>query len=311
MCERPVKGLVDALMDLGANIEYVNNDDHLPLFIRGKLLKGGKVTVDRSASSQFISALMLAGPFMADGIQILTTGKEVSGSYIDMTFSLMRDLGFDLEQGDGWITVNRADEVKERVVAVEKDWSAAAFWYELCALMPGSSILLNGLALSVLQGDDILPELFEPLGVSTRFNNEGVYIESGFAIKDDLSFDFTSHPDIAMPVIMTCAGLKKNARFIGLDTLPDKESDRLAHLRSALDIMGCTLHGQSEYFLDNSKAKTMAEACFETGSDHRIIMSLAPLSAVINKLQLLNPEGVVKSYPEYWNELNKLGFEII
>jgi 3-phosphoshikimate 1-carboxyvinyltransferase len=318
MKQRPIGELVDALLALGADIEYLAKPGYPPLLLKGKALQGGKVSIEPGVSSQYVSALMMVSPLLPEGLSIRFTEKPVSFPYIEMTASIMKAFGIRAKVTDKGVTVP-AGNYRPAAVSVEPDWSSAAFWYMAAALAEEAEILLPGLEQESLQGDSILPLIYENLGVRTEFTPEGALISHGGRKAEGFYFDFTGHPDLAPPVITTCAALGIRGRFEGLRSLHIKETDRLLALRTEFDKMGIAVEGTE--ISDMLEAIELAPVkkkrffrsevpVFETYHDHRMAMTFAPLSLKLGTIRITNPDVVVKSYPGFWQELEKLGFEV-
>ena len=171
MKQRPIGILVDALRKLGAQIEYVEAEGFPPLRITGGHCHGGQLTLPGNVSSQYISALLMIGPVLADGLALELTGDIISRPYIALTLHLMADFGAQAEwSGDRHIRVYPVP-YRSTPYYIEGDWSAASYWYEMMALTPDQEarVVLSGLSPGSYQGDAAVARLFEPLGVHTRF----------------------------------------------------------------------------------------------------------------------------------------------
>jgi len=291
MKERPIKQLVESLKELGAEIEYKEQECFPPLEIVGKNLKGGKVHIDGEVSSQFITSLLLIAPSLKNGLELTITGELVSKPYIKMTLSLMQEFGVS----HSWI--NNIIKIKsQKYIAkdytVESDWSAASFWFETAALSNNCNIKLNGLSENSIQGDKKIMELFEKLGVHSVFEKETLTLTNN---NNNLNFpntlDLLETPDLYQPLKCTLFGLKKIVEFTGLNTLKDKETDRVTAVES--EILNLT-----------------SSKIIKTYKDHRMAMSFTPLCLKFGELQINNMKVVNKSYPHYWEDLKKAGFII-
>ncbi len=313
MKQRPVGDLVKALKSLGAEIRFLDKNGFPPLFIKGKRFSGGEVQVNATVSSQFISALLLIAPFLKNGLKITMLGEVSSKPYILMTINLMKRSGIEVIWKDDIIIVAEVAELNEKKIYVEADWSAAAFWYEMMALSTSGKLKIMGLKQESVQGDSVLPEIFDKLGVSTAFLPEGILLEKIELVKKSLpEFDFTDHPDLAQPVIICCATMGTGWRFRGLESLRIKETDRIVALQQELQKIGCRLFEETPgiWRLDAKYVKIEAGTIFETYGDHRMAMALAPLAIITNDIVIRNPGVVRKSYPGFWGELQKAGIDM-
>ena len=225
MKDRPIGILVESLKKLGANIEYQGKDGFPPLLIKGKKLKGRELEIDGSVSSQFISALLLIAPSVPGGLCLKLKGKISSLPYIEMTLNLLNQFGISTAFIDNTITIEQQD-YKSGELTIEADWTSASYWYEMVALASEANLFLKGLNKESLQGDAILPEIFNHFGVQTEFLGDGIKLTKTKKIVSDFTFDFTDYPDLAQTVIVTCAGLNIPGKFTGLESLRIKETDR-------------------------------------------------------------------------------------
>ncbi len=306
MNDRPISMLVDALNMLGADIKYTGNKTSPPLLINGTKLSGGTVAMEASKSSQFISALMLIAPYLNNPLRIVFDEKPVSFPYIVMTARLMEGSGVDVRYSEKEVSVSNGD-YNLTGTDVEKDWSSAAFWYQTVALDKKSRIFLKGLSPDSIQGDKILVDVFEKLGVSTKFEKGGATISYSGDITKLFEYDFSDCPDIVPPVMAACAASGIKAIFKGIEHLRHKESDRIEKMNTELNKTGASIVKQNDNYLLLPGKRTQETIVFDTHGDHRIAMSLAPLSIVFNKITINNPEVVEKSYPQYWNQLANSG----
>ncbi len=283
MNQRPMVPIVEALRGLGADIHYVDKEGCLPLRIVGKQISGGKVTVDMSQSSQFASSLLLAAPMWPQGLEIKLIGELSSLPYLEMTLTMMRHFGAKIEQNDRMIKVF-PKHYHSMDFEIEADWSAASYWYEMAALSEECEIRLRGLSMSSLQGDVVIVDWMRQLGVGTFVEDKVVVLQKIPFEKQPVCFDFSAHPDLYPTMAATCAGLGLEARFLGIDNLHLKESDRVEAMQTEL----AKLSHQSVHFCAHN--------------DHRIVMALAPLSMLIGPVHFDHPEMVEKSYPKFWKD---------
>lgn len=319
MKQRPIGILVDALRKLGAQIEYVEAEGFPPLRITGGHYHGGQLTLPGNVSSQYISALLMIGPVLADGLALELTGDIISRPYIALTLHLMADFGAQAEwSGDKHIRVYPVP-YRSTPYYIEGDWSAASYWYEMMALTPDQEarIVLSGLSPGSYQGDAAVARLFEPLGVHTRFfqNAEGldcVELTKHPVQTERMDYDFVNQPDLAQTLVVTCAMLGIPFRFTGLQSLRIKETDRLAALIRELGKLGYPLEtdGLAELWWDGKRGKVLPGTAIDTYEDHRMAMSFAPCCLVLPDILINDPHVVSKSYPHYWEDLKKAGFEI-
>ncbi len=321
MKNRPIGILAEALCLLGARVEYVEKEGFPPLRITGGRHKGGRVTLPGNVSSQYISALLMIGPVLQEGLELVLTGGIASRPYIDMTLHIMRRFDAKAE----WTGADslRVEPTGYAAVPyfVENDWSAASYWYEMVALSPdaGACVELPGLFSESLQGDAAVKELFARLGVSTTFYTteegvEGVRLQKEGTIAKRLDYDFAHKPDLAQTLVATCCALDIPFRFSGLQSLKIKETDRIHALRTELGKLGFPLGEEEEedgtLFWNGERTVPQPDAALDTYEDHRMAMSLAPLCLRLGPLQMNNPQVVSKSYPTFWRDLEQMGFTL-
>lgn len=313
MKQRPVGPLVDALRELGAGIDYLGREGCAPLKIAGGLRKGGGITVDGGVSSQFISALMMIAPVLEGGLHITLAGNVVSATYIRMTLDLMWKGELEAFFNGREIKIPEG-RYNFGPFMVESDWSGASYWYQIAALLPGSIITLPMLEKDSLQGDAVLVSLFKALGTNSSFEGRNLILRSGSPIDKALfEFDFTGCPDLTQTLAVTLCALGKPFRFTGTRTLRVKETDRVAALQAELGKFGFSLEadaGGDWISWDGKRGPAESNPCIETYHDHRMAMAFAPLAIPFGQVTVKNPMVVTKSYPAFWQDLEKAGFLI-
>ena len=311
MHERPIHPLVETLIVLGAEIDYLEKEGFPPLRIRGHQLKGGEVFVAGNISSQFISALLMIAPLMEKGLVMNIEKQIISKPYIDLTIGMMRDFGVHVKWEENKITV-KPQKYKAVDYTVEQDWSAASYWYEIVALLPESEVKLPGLRSVSLQGDANVANLFSDLGVETEYQDDGIIIRHVKRKAKKFFHDFVQEPDLTQTFAATCCFKGIPFLFSGTQSLKIKETDRIAALITELKKLGFLLREDGSGILEWD-----GERCFpdemptiETYDDHRMAMSMAPGAIRFNPLIINDPMVVTKSYPSFWEDLKKAGFTI-
>ena len=315
MQQRPIGVLVEALRTLGADIDYVNKEGYPPLCVRGKKLRGGTLEVDASISSQYISALLMIAPCLSDGLTLRLKGNIASRTYIELTLDLMRRYGAMAEWVDGQTIRVNPGTYEDIPLTVEADWSAASYWYELAAIAAhrGCDVdfVLPALTPDSRQGDRVVAQLFEPLGVKTEYTNEGVRLLNSEFIVHNSEIDFTHCPDIAQTLAVTCCLLGVTYVFKGIHSLRIKETDRVAALITELRKLGYVLRAEGDELLvwDGTRCEAESAPTIATYDDHRMAMAFAPAALCYDGLTIEHPEVVTKSYPGFWKEVKKLQIE--
>ena len=328
MRQRPIGTLVEALRKLGADISYIDKEGYPPLCVRGRKLHGGALEIEAGISSQYISALLMVAPCLTEGLTLRLKGNIASRTYIELTLDLMRKYGAMTEWLDEQ-TIRVAPSIYMDVpLSVEADWSAASYWYELVAIAAhlghDVDVTLPGLASDSRQGDRVVARLFQGLGVKTEYTEEGARLSSsrddaservsGFLdsqlsiVNSQLDLDFTHCPDIVQTLAVTCCLLGISYTFRGVHSLRIKETDRLAALIAELRKLGYVLRAEGDEFLvwDGSRCEPDEHPVIATYDDHRMAMAFAPASLCYENLTIEHPEVVTKSYPGFWEELNRL-----
>ncbi|MEX2591470.1 MAG: 3-phosphoshikimate 1-carboxyvinyltransferase [Anditalea sp.] len=306
MCERPIGILVDALRTIGATIDYLDNEGFPPLEIKGfKKQISNKVTVRGDVSSQYISALLMIAPILPEGLSLELTGKIGSRTYIQMTLELMKQFGVPYTWKENIITVS-SQKYQPTAYAVESDWSGASYWYSLLACADQGQILLRGLKNESLQGDAKIVEIMDQLGIQSQFNEEGVLLNKK-EVQGLAHFDFTHCPDLAQTVAVTCALVGQPSKFIGLESLRIKETDRILALQNELAKFQAKLvEGENEVFSLIPSTGMPQEIFINTYDDHRMAMAFMPL-ATKTKVIFEDQDVVNKSYPSFWKHCELAG----
>jgi 3-phosphoshikimate 1-carboxyvinyltransferase len=316
MQERPIGILVDALRDLGANISYLKNEGYPPLAIKGSEIAREKVQLNAGVSSQYISALLLVGARLKNGLTLELKGKITSVPYIKMTLKLLEKIGVKTMFEGQEIKVFPAGNVSSKTMVVESDWSSASYYYSLIALSDvGSEVSLSSYSSDSLQGDAVLRDIYSHLGVQTTFKKDQLVLAkvaapSNAIVENGLSWDLANAPDIAQTIAVSCFGLGVACDLTGLHTLKIKETDRLLALESELGKLGAGLHvTEKSLHLEAFDGSIKPHVTIGTYHDHRMAMAFAPL--VLRVPIAIEDAGVVnKSYPDFWTDMNTLGIQV-
>ena len=312
MQERPISILVDALKQLGADIEYVNNYGFPPLSIWGKKLTKNQVSLPANVSSQYISALLLIAPKLENGLELTLIGEITSIPYIKMTLALLNEIGVETSFVENIIKVNHKSEIVNQQSIIESDWSSASYFYSIVALSEiGTEVKLSYFKENSLQGDSVLSEIYKDFGVNTIFENNIIILRK-CEIKNQKSliYNLQSSPDIAQTIAVTCFGLGIGCHLTGLHTLKIKETDRLLALETELIKLGASILVSDASLTLEIGTKINADATIKTYQDHRMAMAFAPLALKTNII-IENAEVVSKSYPDFWEDLGNIGFQMI
>ncbi len=299
--ERPIGILVDALRTLGAEIEYADKDGFPPLKITGNpSMRGGTIELDGSVSSQFISALLMIAPTLADGLVLKLKGQVVSRPYIDITVGLMKQFGATVEWKDqNTIVVSHGYNFlpSDKSISIETDWTASSYWYEIASIAGCHSAFgLKGLSMQSLQGDKVCDSIYRQIAA----------VQGGGNV---FEYDFGECPDLVQTIVVTCCMENIRFHFTGLKTLRIKETDRISALQCELAKLGYTINADADSMTwDGTYAPTSAIQSIKTYKDHRMAMAFAPCALKLKEIIIEDPGVVSKSYPSYWQDLEKAGF---
>lgn len=311
MKNRPIKLLVDALNELGAKIEYIEKEGYPPLRIYGSALQGGCIEMQGNVSSQYISALLMLAPTMQQGLRLVLQGDIISVPYIQMTIKIMEQFGIQSYWKDNEIYIPNQAYTPVPFV-VEGDWSAASYWYEMLALAPQGEVELKGLYKDSVQGDAAIATIFEHIGVKTKFTKQGVILSKKAPKKGKLVYNFVNQPDLAQTCVVCCCLLGIPFYFSGLQSLKIKETDRIYALVTELKKLGYVVHQKDNSILEfnNERCDVATEQSIDTYDDHRMAMAFAPACIKVGEISINEPHVVTKSYPNFWVDLQSLGFTL-
>ncbi len=312
MKQRPISILVDALKDLGCDIEYTEKSGFPPIIINGKNILSNSVTLPADVSSQYISSLMMLGVSLENGLKIELSSEITSLPYILMTKKIIDRIGGITKIDDGEITI---EPFKEKAIPeqfVESDWSSASYFFSIAALSDSARLTLSTFFKESLQGDSRLVDIYKIFGVETKFEENNIILtKNKIDLPKSINLNLKDSPDLAQTIIVTCLGLGVDCKLDGLHTLKIKETDRLIALKNEIEkfnVDKVEITENSITLENNSNLKH--QVIIETYNDHRMAMSFAPLSLKV-PLKINNPEVVTKSYINFWNDLESLGFNIL
>lgn len=324
MQQRPIGPLVEALRILGADIEYMGENGFPPLRIGTLRANAGvgrsRLSVAAGTSSQYLSALLLIGPYLPGGLELVPEGRLVSRPYVDMTLHLMRYFGAEAQWQEERLLVEPGGYVP-RPMRIEADWSAASYWYAMAALSESADLRLEGLFAESWQGDAAVAVLMErQFGIQTIYEADGIRLSRSIApIRPVLEHDFLGCPDLVQTVAVLCAACGVHGLFSGLDTLTIKETDRVAALQAELRKVGVSLTrlpahfsrktADRTYYSLDGKAHWVPPLHVATYGDHRMALAFAPL-ALLAPLEVEAPQVVAKSYPRFWADWQIAGGQL-
>tara|TARA_B100001146_G_scaffold225125_1_gene246724 strand:- start:6810 stop:8045 length:1236 start_codon:yes stop_codon:yes gene_type:complete len=313
MQERPIAVLVEALQSLGAEIEYKKNTGCSPLTIRGKKITNKSVTIAANVSSQYISALMLVGASLPNGITIHLEGTITSIPYLTMTLQLMQACGISGTLKGQTITIDPVNRLPEKTIIVESDWSSASYFYSLVALSEETTLTLRHYRRESHQGDAAVATMYRELGVVTDYDpvEQTITLSKKGKVSEAFVFekDLSRTPDLAQTIAVTCLGLGIACSLTGLHTLKIKETDRLVALKQEITKLGGEVTITDNSLQLEATPSLKKGVAIATYQDHRMAMAFAPLALKI-PLTIHDAEVVSKSFPSFWEDFKDLGISV-
>jgi len=311
MHDRPIKILVDALNDLGADVKYIDKTGYPPLKINGKKLNVFNVSLDAKISSQYITALILIAPSLEKGLIINLIGEITSKPYIDMSLALLNRIGVETSFINNRIEIKPVGNLNISKHYVESDWSSLSYFFSVVALSKSSEINIGTYFKNSIQGDKKLVEIYDKLGVKTIFKNNKVSLKKtrNFKLPKKLELKLNDTPDLAQTIAVTCFGLGLPCDLYGLHTLKIKETDRLLALKVELEKLGATVIITEDSLHLKKSIIIKKDIIINTYDDHRMAMAFATLG-IVKPIIINNPKVISKSFPSFWSVLEKLNFKL-
>ncbi len=309
MEKRPIAILVNALNEIGAKIKYLKKEGYPPIYIKNKISqKINSIQIKGNISSQYISSLLLIAPILKNGIKIKIVEPFYSKPYVEMTLSLMKNFGIKYKWNKNKIKITNQKYLSGSY-KIESDWSAASYWYSIVSINDHiRSLKLIGLRKNSFQGDKIIADIMKNIGVYTRFERDGISLIKNSNLESTKEINFKNCPDLAQTILVIAAVKKIKLKLKGLESLKIKETDRLIAMKKELKKIGCNFYeANDEWILEKRNNKLPKKLIINTYKDHRIAMSFAPLSSKL-ELVIRDPEVVNKSYPNFWNDLESIGY---
>ena len=309
MEKRPIAILVNALNEIGAKIKYLKKEGYPPIYIKNKISqKINSIQINGNISSQYISSLLLIAPILKNGIKIKIVEPFYSKPYVEMTLSLMKNFGIKYKWNKNKIKITNQKYLSGSY-KIESDWSAASYWYSIISINDQiRSLKLIGLRKNSFQGDKIIADIMKNIGVYTRFERDGISLIKNSNLESTKEINFKNCPDLAQTILVIAAVKKIKLKLKGLESLKIKETDRLIAMKKELKKIGCNFYeANDEWILEKRNNKLPKKLIINTYKDHRVAMSFASLSSKL-ELVIRDPEVVNKSYPNFWNDLESIGY---
>ena len=301
--ERPIGELVDGLRQIGVQIEYLGKEGSLPLKGNGRNINGNQISISGRISSQYFTALMMVAPLMKNGLIIKVLDEQVSKSYIDITCDIMNSFGVDVINNNYKEYIIKPAEYKAIEYNIEGDWSSASYFCCIGALHEGS-VEISNLNNGSVQGDKNFVKLLEKAGAVVEYKSNSVVVKKG-EIKP-INCDMEQMPDTAMSLAVFLSFANGDSKITGLSTLRVKETDRLLALKNELKKLSVDSEIGDDYIIIKGTGQHKVLGEIETYNDHRIAMSFAIAGTKIQGVKIQNPDVVNKSFPEFWEYLEKL-----
>ena len=315
LCQRPMAPLIDALRQMGLRIECTAQEGFLPVQIQGSVPTRRTVQVDPLLSSQFVSALLLVAPRLPEGISLTMTQRPTSRPYIEMTSDALRQAGIEVRRssnGRTYYVQPFSGKPKAATITIERDWSSASYFYTMALLRPELRIRLLGLQLDSCQGDSATDRFFRQLGVVStevrspyRAAGRSITVQGGGEKAKTVIFNCIDCPDLVPTFAVAAAVAGQRVVLKGVSNIALKESDRMVSITNELRRMGVTVNASQEELHILPSVLNPKEPV-RTYGDHRIAMAFAPLKLLFPDLQIESPEVVGKSFPEFWEEFDKV-----
>ena len=309
MEKRPIAILVDALNEIGAKIKYLKKEGYPPIYIKNKInQKINSIQIKGNISSQYISSLLLIAPILKNGIEIKIIEPLYSQPYVEMTLSLMKNFGIKYKWNKNKIKITNQKYLSGSY-KIESDWSAASYWYSIVSINDHiRSLKLIGLRKNSFQGDKIIADIMKNIGVYTRFERDGISLIKNSNLESTKEINFKNCPDLAQTILVIAAVKKIKLKLKGLESLKIKETDRLIAMKKELKKIGCNFYETNdEWILERRNNKLPKKLIINTYKDHRVAMSFASLSSKL-ELVIRDPKVVNKSYPNFWNDIESIGY---
>ena len=300
MQERPIGPLAQALPSLGGRVDFLRSEGYPPLKVSGHLT-GGRVTIDGTMSSQFISSILLAAPYADRDVEVIIPSPPASQSYLDITVDVMNAFGADVErEGYARFRVSRRHRYSSRTYPIEGDYSSASYFFAIAAVCGGRMTVKN-LAPESAQGDRRFLEALHGMGCSVTYSGEGVTVERTGELKG-ISFDMATSPDTVQTLCMVAAMAGTPSTITGIGHLKFKESDRIAGTADRLRSLGGDVTVGDDFL--TIRPARLHGGTIDPENDHRTAMSFAVLGCGIGGITITDPECVNKSFPGFWDILS-------
>lgn len=305
MKERPIKHLVDALIQVGANVQYLEQEGYPPLAIRNTGLQGGKVQIDGSISSQFLTALLMAAPLAEGDMEIQIMGELVSKPYIDITLAMMKDFGVTVENQNyqTFIVKGNQSYISPKRYLVEGDASSASYFLAAGAIK--GNVKVTGIGKNSIQGDRLFADVLEKMGAKITWGED--FIQAEQAPLHGVDMDMNHIPDAAMTIATTALFAEGETVIRNIYNWRVKETDRLSAMATELRKIGAEVEEGEDFIRIQPLALAQFQAAeIATYNDHRMAMCFSLIALSNTPVTILDPKCTAKTFPTYFSEFEKL-----
>ncbi len=305
MKERPIKHLVDALLQAGADIQYLEQDGYPPLAIRNTGLKGGKVKIDGSVSSQFLTALLMAAPLSSADTEIEIIGELVSKPYIDITLNMMEIFGVNVENQDyrRFLVKGCQQYQSPQTFLVEGDASSASYFLAAGAIK--GKVRVTGVGKNSIQGDRLFADVLEKMGARITWGDDYIEAEQGRLVGIDM--DMNHIPDAAMTIATTALFAEGETVIRNIYNWRVKETDRLSAMATELRKVGAEVEEGEDFIrIQPMTLEGFKHAEIETYNDHRMAMCFALIALSETPVTILDPKCTAKTFPTFFDEFLRM-----
>jgi 3-phosphoshikimate 1-carboxyvinyltransferase len=304
MYERPIGHLVDALVPLGANIEYLKEQGYPPLKIMASGLSGGNIEIDGTISSQFLTALLMSAPLAQDDITITVKGDLVSKPYIDITLDLMAKFGVSVTHANyqTFSIRGRQTYISPGEIMVEGDASSASYFLAAAAI-GGGTVRVYGVGKNSVQGDIRFADVLAKMGADISYGDD--YIEASKNVLNGVDVDLNHIPDAAMTIATVALFANGPTKIRNVYNWRVKETDRLSAMATELKKVGATVI-EGEDFIEITPPVKIVPASIDTYDDHRIAMCFSLAAMGDAAITINDPGCTAKTFPTYFDLFKKI-----
>lgn len=304
MKERPIGHLVDSLLQLGADVEYLEQTDYPPVKITGKPLAGGDISVDGSISSQFLTALLMVAPLLTSDTSIVVSGELVSKPYIHLTLDIIKKFGVDIVNEDYQRFVIKGNQQYQAPgkFLVEGDASSASY-FTAAAAIKGGTVRVTGIGSQSVQGDVQFTHVLEQMGAKISIEDD--YIEVTRGQLNGVDVDLNHIPDAAMTIAVAALFAKGKTCIRNIYNWRVKETDRLAAMATELRKVGAQVVEGHDY-IEVTPPEQLVTADIDTYNDHRVAMCFSLVALSDTPITINDPGCTAKTFPNYFEALNSL-----